>query len=471
MTVETTVSRAQYNTNGTTGPWTVPFYFIESGDLSVIYTDADGNESELVLDVGYTVTGAGDPTGTVTTTTAYPAGGYITVLRDVEALQSSDYVNGDDFPAETLERDLDRLMQLIQQLLEVVGRSLVFAPSDTEGSTLPSAALRASKMLGFDADGRLFVMAPVSGSAADVLLQLLNYTLDIKLRTVASGGGSGTPYSDASFLSTRLITTHAWYDYLVNGTFSPAGGAPIYGHASFNSNMTVNGAVNLDHHHDYQAYPHISLTGGTTMNVLSCFFAQPDINGGSILEVAQFKGNDPLGSGGTINNLYGVKIESLTRGLNNYAFFSGGTTKSLFGGDVQLGQPANPASVAYNYTTGHLDLTPRATYKVRALSEYLLIGADADPLNAASLRQNSSTGDLEVSPRPTYKVRVLGALEVVGPVQVGAYTVATLPSAAAYPRGLANVSDANSTTFNAIVAGGGANNVGVRSDGTNWRIG
>ena len=33
------------------------------------------------------------------------------------------------------------------------------------------------------------------------------------------------------------------------------------------------------------------------------------------------------------------------------------------------------------------------------------------------------------------------------------------------------VSDANSTTFNSIVAGGGSNTVPVFFDGTNWRIG
>ena len=50
------------------------------------------------------------------------------------------------------------------------------------------------------------------------------------------------------------------------------------------------------------------------------------------------------------------------------------------------------------------------------------------------------------------------------------YTVATLPSATvAYRRFF--VSDANATTFNSVVAGGGANKVPVFSDGTNWRIG
>jgi hypothetical protein len=54
----------------------------------------------------------------------------------------------------------------------------------------------------------------------------------------------------------------------------------------------------------------------------------------------------------------------------------------------------------------------------------------------------------------------------------GVLTVATLPAAATAGAGArAFVSDATVTTFASIVAGGGANNVPVYSDGTNWRIG
>jgi hypothetical protein len=52
------------------------------------------------------------------------------------------------------------------------------------------------------------------------------------------------------------------------------------------------------------------------------------------------------------------------------------------------------------------------------------------------------------------------------------YTVATLPSAATAGVGARSfVSNATVTTFASIVAGGGANQVPVYSDGTNWRIG
>ena len=52
------------------------------------------------------------------------------------------------------------------------------------------------------------------------------------------------------------------------------------------------------------------------------------------------------------------------------------------------------------------------------------------------------------------------------------FTVAALPSASSTGVGVRSfVSDANATTFNSVVAGGGTNKVPIFSDGTNWRIG
>jgi hypothetical protein len=57
-------------------------------------------------------------------------------------------------------------------------------------------------------------------------------------------------------------------------------------------------------------------------------------------------------------------------------------------------------------------------------------------------------------------------------MQTTAVPVASLiPAADAGVGALAIVNDANATTFNSVVAGGGANHVTVRSDGTSWRIG
>lgn len=52
----------------------------------------------------------------------------------------------------------------------------------------------------------------------------------------------------------------------------------------------------------------------------------------------------------------------------------------------------------------------------------------------------------------------------------GPITVAELPANPGYGESWL-VSDANATTFWSVVAGGGANTVPVKYDGTNWRIG
>lgn len=57
-------------------------------------------------------------------------------------------------------------------------------------------------------------------------------------------------------------------------------------------------------------------------------------------------------------------------------------------------------------------------------------------------------------------------------LQITTYTVASLPTASTQRVGTRLfVTDANSTTFASIAAGGGTNKVPVYSDGTNWRIG
>jgi hypothetical protein len=56
-------------------------------------------------------------------------------------------------------------------------------------------------------------------------------------------------------------------------------------------------------------------------------------------------------------------------------------------------------------------------------------------------------------------------------VYIGSTTVASRPAAASHNGARYTVTDANATTFNSIVAAGGANIVPVFCDGTNWRIG
>lgn len=72
----------------------------------------------------------------------------------------------------------------------------------------------------------------------------------------------------------------------------------------------------------------------------------------------------------------------------------------------------------------------------------------------------------------TWIATALSNVTVSGYDKVTPVTVANLPSAAVAGVGArAFVSDANATTFNSAVAGGGANELPVFSDGSVWRIG
>jgi hypothetical protein len=63
-------------------------------------------------------------------------------------------------------------------------------------------------------------------------------------------------------------------------------------------------------------------------------------------------------------------------------------------------------------------------------------------------------------------------LQAASNIKLNVYTVSTLPSAVTSGAGtLAFVTDALLPTFGSTVAGGGAVNVPVYSDGTNWKVG
>jgi hypothetical protein len=101
-------------------------------------------------------------------------------------------------------------------------------------------------------------------------------------------------------------------------------------------------------------------------------------------------------------------------------------------------------------------------------SNNLVLGYDAD-VSAAGASNEVTIGNSSVT-----LMRAPGLTMTVGLkwINNGTQTVAALVAAGTAGAGArAVVTDANATTFHAIVAGGGANVVPVFSDGTNWRIG
>ncbi len=179
MTVETTTSRVTYTGAGTTGPFSVPFYFLEDDDLTVIKTTiADGTETTLVLTTDYTVSGAADEAGGSVTLTASLSSAYkLTIIRDPDLLQSSDYPPNDKFPATTHERVVDKLTMIAQRLKDLINRSFRLSDGDVSGISLSLSNLSASKLIAVNSAGTELEaiaaadvgLTPVSGFAATLL--------------------------------------------------------------------------------------------------------------------------------------------------------------------------------------------------------------------------------------------------------------------------------------------------------------
>lgn len=156
MTVSASTLRADYNGNGSTTVFAVPFYFLDNTHLKVVSTTA-GVETILTYGSAYSVTGAGNPLGgSITCTTAPANGTKISILRNIPVEQLTHYVPNDPFPAASHEAALDKLTMLVQQQGEVLDRALTLPSSDsTTSNTLPVPV--AATFLGWNASANAVV--------------------------------------------------------------------------------------------------------------------------------------------------------------------------------------------------------------------------------------------------------------------------------------------------------------------------
>lgn len=223
MTVQTSTSRVSYTGSGTTGPFSIPFYFLANADIvAKKVLIADGTETSLVLTTDYTLTGAGDSDGGTLTLVATLSSSYrLVIYRDPAILQENRYPRNDPFPAETHEKTVDRLTMIAQRQSDRVGRTLRQPEGDaTALSAIPSKDDRASKVLGFDDTGLVPTMydpASAVTSAENVnFLQAgtgaVSRTAQAKMResvSVLDFGADNTGATDASVDIAKALNSGA----------------------------------------------------------------------------------------------------------------------------------------------------------------------------------------------------------------------------------------------------------------------
>lgn len=150
----------RYLADGTQIEFVYPFPIFASEDLAVYI-----NGAKQVS--GFDIAGAGETAGGSVTFDAAPAeNSIITIARELPLERMTDFLEGGDFSAQSINTELDYITALAQQVNRANNLMLKYGDHETPGNTeLPSKENRAGKALGFDDDGNP-VAVSLEGSMA-----------------------------------------------------------------------------------------------------------------------------------------------------------------------------------------------------------------------------------------------------------------------------------------------------------------
>jgi hypothetical protein len=159
-----------------TGPYAFTFEILAATDIAV-YKD----DTLLTLTTNYTVTINANGTGSVTLTAAPTGATQIAIVGNRTIQRTTDFVTGGDFFANTLNDELDQQTIFAQQNAEGLARALSAPQTDPTSinMTLPRAALRANKALGFDANGNPTIADTLGTNRGNWSASTLYYVRDI----------------------------------------------------------------------------------------------------------------------------------------------------------------------------------------------------------------------------------------------------------------------------------------------------
>jgi hypothetical protein len=198
MTIPSEISRNDYTGNGVATVFAYTFRVFAADDLTVTLRSVAGVESTLVLGADYTVSGAGLAAGgNVTLTTAPASGAALTIRRIVETVQPTDLRNQGQFYAETHEDVFDRLTMIDQQQDGEISRSVRAAETDPVMARLPSVALRAGRVLGFDS----VTGDPIAAEGGDFGVNSIAANTAIVNNAASSAPPTAVPVDDITVLA------------------------------------------------------------------------------------------------------------------------------------------------------------------------------------------------------------------------------------------------------------------------------
>ena len=111
MTVSSQTNKVIYIGNGVAKEFAIPFSFLEKEHLNVRQKKNNIQTERTDWEIR---------AGNLVFQTAPETGAEIAVIREVPLTQETDYRENEILPAETLERDFDKLTMQVQQLKEQI---------------------------------------------------------------------------------------------------------------------------------------------------------------------------------------------------------------------------------------------------------------------------------------------------------------------------------------------------------------
>ena len=228
------VSRYQYSQDVSSFSFDFPFW--ANSQIKVYASSSDGTISTLKEGQDYVLSDPSD-SGKVALVQPLEDCAQITIARDVDIIQDTDFKNGEPIDADNIENVFDSIVAMIQQVNEMLSRSILLPISDEGQSfTIPSLKERAEMVLGFDETGKAFKVYVNPQEALDTAERLrdqMQQSLDyikgmesfIKERLARAyqetiGDGASLEYTVNHNLGTQDIVVQLWS--------TEAEGLPIY---------------------------------------------------------------------------------------------------------------------------------------------------------------------------------------------------------------------------------------------------